>query len=164
MRRLRNAACVLGTVIALTGLLAAPAEATDVPAYGSITISNPGTGFTVQSTYDPVLWGCSTTVYGQFTAPLEIDVSCAAPFQEGDRMVCPLMILTVHTAVAGRAGGRAYCSGGLDTGIISGSNTAQRTGNLGVARSVTCIAYGGGVPLVPPYTVTCNEPGLPPLD
>ena len=156
MRRI-IAVCAMALALATT----TPAHAVDVPAYGLITISNSGTGFVVAATYDDsVSWSCETTVQGQFTAPTAIIETCFA--YQGTSFTCPLMVLTVHTgAPVSRAGGRASCTSQLDTGIISGANSAQRTGDLGRALKIVCTAYGGSVPLVPPYTVTCDEPGLP---
>ncbi|HWL34856.1 MAG TPA: hypothetical protein VNQ77_01560 [Frankiaceae bacterium] len=139
-----------------------PAQAVDVPAYGVITITDDGTGFVPAWTYDPALWSCSTEVEGQFNAPTAVIVTCRA--SEGMSFICPRMVLTTHTAgFVARAGGRATCTyDSLDTGIISGFNAAQRTGDLGRALWVKCAAYSD-IPLIPPYTVTCNEPGLPTL-
>lgn len=142
-----------------------PAHATDVPAYGSITITNQGTGVAAEWTYDPQLWDCGTDIVGPFNAPTSVIVTCVAKTQESPvDFTCPLMVLTVHTqGLAARAGGRAKCTGTLDTGVISGINSAQRNGNLGRAAAVTCTAYTNSVALIPPYTVTCAEPGLPTL-
>jgi hypothetical protein len=138
-----------------------PAEAVDVPAYGIITITNHGTGFVPTWTYDPAFWLCTTEVQGQFNAPTAVVVTCRA--SEGFSFSCPHMIVTTHTeGLAARAGGRATCTSTLDTGIISGVNTAEREGDLGHVFSVVCTAYSD-IPLIPPYTVTCNEPGLPTL-
>lgn len=159
---------LLVTAVALTTTGAGPAGAAAVvPAYGAITIADDGTGFTVATTYDPVLWDCRTEVEGQFNAPTAVKVTCTPNDQEGQEFNCPLMVLTTTTGGLGaRAGGRAACTGSLDTGIISGANTAQRTGNLGNAYRVLCRAYGpGGLEgiLIPPYAVKCAEPGLPTL-
>jgi hypothetical protein len=169
MRRTRGIPRLLisiATTLAVTtaGVVAigTPAQAVDVPAYGIITITNQGTGFNATWTYDPALWLCGTTVEGQFNAPTAVIVRCRA--SEGMSFNCPRMILTVHTeGLAARAGGRATCTyNSLDTGIISGINTAQMTGDLGQALWVECTAYSD-IALLPPYTVTCNEPGLPTL-
>ena len=94
-----------------------------------------------------------------FNAPTAVTATCTA--NQDASFSCPLMILTTHTALSGRAGGYAQCTNSLDTGIISGTNTAQRTGNLGRAFSIICEAYSDSIPLVPEYNVTCSEPGLP---
>ncbi|MDQ1711321.1 MAG: hypothetical protein QOE45_771 [Frankiaceae bacterium] len=153
-------------VVVAAGLLAPPAQAADIPAYGSITISDDGTGFVPVWTYDPALWDCSTEVVGPFQAPSAVTVTCRAPgLAEQSAFGCPLMILTTHTSgLAARAGGRAECTTSIDTGVISGVNTAVRSGNLGHAEAITCTAYTNSVALIPPYSVTCNEPGLPTLD
>jgi hypothetical protein len=146
--------------------VAAPARAADIPAYGVITIADSGTGFLPTWTYDPATWTCRTTVEGQFPAPTAVTVACDST--QDLSFACPLMVLTTHTgSPAARAGGQATCqawsgtSRSLDTGMVSGENTALRSGDLGGAASVECRAYGGGVPMIPPYAVTCNEPGLP---
>lgn len=143
-------------------LVATPAEAADIPAYGTITITNDGLGAVPAWTYDPQLWDCRTEVSGPFNAPSAVTVTCYARVAEGLSFNCPLMILTAHTkGLAARAGGRARCTSSLDTGVISGVNTAQRTGSLGHAGSIACTAYTNAVALIPPYTVSCSEPGLP---
>jgi hypothetical protein len=162
-RLIVSMATTLAVATATVVAIGAPAQAVDVPAYGVITITNQGTGFVPPTwTYDPAFWACNTTVEGQFNLPTAITVKCRA--SEGMSFNCPRMILTVHTeGLASRAGGRAGCTYNyLDTGIISGVNTAQLTGDLGHALWVECTAYSD-TPLIPPYTVTCNEPGLPTL-
>ena len=158
MRR-ATTATVLLTVLAVT----TPARAAAIPAYGVITITNDGFGAVPTTTYDPATWTCSTEFFGQFNAPTAITVTCD-PIDQSATFVCPLMVVTTHTkGAAARAGGRASCTRSLDTGIVSGINTAQRRGDLGPVVVVTCTAYGDTVPLIPPYTVTCSEPGLPTL-
>jgi hypothetical protein len=162
-RLIVSMATTLAVTTATVVVIGTPAHAVDVPAYGVITITDPGmgTGFTTTWTYDPAFWSCNTVVDGQFNLPTAVTVNCRA--SEGMSFNCPRMILTTHTeGLASRAGGRAACTFSLDTGIISGANTAQRTGDLGHAAWVSCTAYSD-TPLIPPYTVTCNEPGLPTL-
>ena len=154
-----------GTMVTAAGLLTAlfpgaGAHAIDVPAYGVITISNDGLGVTAQWTYDPAFWFCYTQITGPFHAPTLVTVTCLPA--QGGSFVCPLMVLTTQTSgLAARAGGRARCTTTVETPIISGINSAQRTGNLGRVVSLECSAYGGEYPLVPPYTVSCTQPGLP---
>jgi hypothetical protein len=152
------AMATVGTVAVATS-----AQATDlaaIPAYGVITIANDGTGAVPVWTYDAALWSCSTEIQGQYTAPTAVIVTCRA--SEGTSFGCPLMILTTQTGgPAARAGGRVSCTyTTLDTGIIGGFNSAQRTGSLGRALWIECAAYSD-IPLIPPYAVTCNEPGPP---
>lgn len=70
------------------------------------------------------------------------------------------MILTRTTLTV--VGARARCGSTLDMGVgTSGAATA----NLGhVDVGITCEAYVDFGVLVAPYSVTCNEPGLPTLD
>jgi hypothetical protein len=166
LQRLTTMAMTVSVALASLVVSAQPAQAVDIPAYGTITITNNGTGAVPTWTYDSALWTCTTEFEGQFTAPTAVTVRCVPNGDDsGQPFICPLMVLTTHTGgLAARAGGRVHCrDSGLDTGIISGVNSAQRSGNLGRADWIECAAYGGGVPLIPPYTVTCNEPGLPGL-
>ena len=138
---------------------AAPAHAVDVPAYGTITITNDGLGAVPTWTYDPALWSCRTEFTGVYVAPTVVTVTCVA--YQSSAFVCPLMVLTTSTR-GGRAGGSASCTTSIDTGMVRGFDSRTVSGNLGRAYRVRCQAYGdeaGG--LIPPYTVTCAEPGLP---
>jgi hypothetical protein len=134
--------------------------ATLVPAYGVITISDDGTGPTVKTSYDPLLWRCSFTVFG--SPATQVDASCTPTADNGSMWDCPLMLLTT-SVTGGIAGGFVDCGGsGLDTGVVSGINSVEREGNLGPVFSIFCEAYPGSLGvLVPRYTVTCDEPGLP---
>lgn len=150
--------------VALLPLPAAtPAEAASVPAYGTIRIANDGAGLTPTWTYDPVTWRCQTEVDGLYHAPSAVTVTCRYVMEDGGSpFFCPLMVLTDRTSGAtARAGGRATCTTSIDTGVISGVDTATRQGHLGHAYTITCTAYVGSLTLVPPYEVTCSEPGLP---
>lgn len=154
-----------GTLTLCAALLviapATPATAADIPAYGVITIADHGLGAVPTWTYDPALWTCSTTIDGAYLAPSAITVTCDSNL-EVSPFGCPLMVLTVETYLpTSHAGGRASCTRTLDTGMVSGTNTARVTGNLGRANVIVCRAYGRGYPLLPPYSVTCAEPGLP---
>jgi hypothetical protein len=151
------------TALMLTGavVVAPAARATDVPAYGIITISDAGAGLHVTWTYDEVM-GCSYTTSGPGGLPQEVTVSCYAG-QSITTFNCPNMVLTTTTNGGGIAGGRASCGGTFDTGVVVNS-TASRSGNLGhVYDFIECVAYVDSGVLIAPYTVTCNEPGLPTL-
>ena len=155
-----------GTTLLLAALVTAATPGTsaraalEVPAYGVITITNDGLGAVPVWTYDSELWSCRTEILGPYLAPREVAVSCTPA--QGLRFACPLMVLTVQTRGAGaRAGGHASCTYTLDTGVLHGVATARLSGNLGPVRVLRCSAYSVDVPLVPPYTVTCGEPGLP---
>ena len=103
---------------------------------------------------------CSFTTSGLSGLPTSATVSCAVPVEGGTGLSfsCPLMILT-RTAVA-PVGGYAACGSSLSTGV--GTGTATTRGNLGrVESQITCGAYVNVGVLVPPYTVTCSEPGAP---
>lgn len=161
MLRFKDRLAMVAALVAATVSTAVPAQAVDVPAYGVITITSDGVGVVPTWTYDPALWACRTDVVGNFFAPTEVTVTCDA--DQGQSFICPVMILTTQTR-GGRAGGSASCTGSLDTGIVSGIDQRTARGNLGRAYSVRCRAYGGGLPMTPPYTITCSEPGLPELD
>lgn len=142
----------------------APAEAAVLPAYGTITIRDDGLGVGAKLvwTYDDALWSCGTESDGPWYAPLSHLVRCTARLAEGGpTFACPLMVLTARAGLGGRAGGRASCTRTLDTSVVTDESHEVRYGNLGAAPSVECAAYGGGLPLRPPYAVTCAEPGAP---
>ena len=148
-----------GAALVLLSALAPAAHAVDVPAYGVITITDAGTGPHVSWTYDGVL-DCRSGVQGPGGVPQVIKVSCYAG-QSVATFNCPNMILTTTTNGGGVAGGRATCGTTFDTGVVANS-TATRSGNLGhVYYTIECTAYVDAGVLVPPYTVTCDEPGLP---
>ena len=156
----------LRALVALTLLpfgAAAPADAATIPAYGTIRIADDGLGVQPTWTYDSLTWDCGTEIEGQFQAPTAVVVTCQWAAGDGETPFhCPLMLLTTRTSgLAARAGGAAECTSSITTGVISGVNVAQRSGNLGLAYQVTCTAYVNSLVLVPPYEVTCSEPGLP---
>jgi hypothetical protein len=148
--------CAAAAVIAVTsvGLPGASAE-TDVPAYGSITISDAGLGPRASWTYDGVL-DCGTQEQGPGGVPQVIRVTCYAT-QSPVSMNCPLMIVSRVTLTV--VGARATCGSTLDMGV---GTTGAASANLGhVSVAVVCEAYMDVGVLVPPYSVTCDEPGLP---
>lgn len=161
MRHVRFRGGVLGAVLPIVLVSPAAARAVTVPAYGTITIRNPGLGPQVTSTYDKAFWDCKTEIDGLFDAPEAVHVRCT-PLQTGISFGCPFMVVTVVTGTsASQAGGKATCTSSIDTGVISGVNTARVFGDLGAAPSVTCTAYVNDLTLIPPYDVTCFDPGLP---
>ena len=161
MRQVRFRRALLGAFLPAVLLGPAPAGATTVPAYGTITIRNAGLRPEIVSTYDRTFWDCDTTFDGLFDAPVAVTVTCT-PLQTGISFGCPFMVVTVVTGTsASQAGGKATCTSSIDTGVISGVNTARVFGDLGAAPSVTCTAYVNDLTLIPPYDVTCFDPGLP---
>lgn len=144
--------------VTLVGLPAsASATVTTVPAYGIITISDPGTGPRATWTYDGA-FDCSFSTSGPGGAPSSATVTCT-PSQTVEGTVafnCPGMILSRTTATV--VGARASCESTLDLGI---GTSAAAEANLGpVDFAIVCEAYNVSV-LVPPYSVECNEPALP---
>lgn len=147
---------------ALAALLLVPvpsATAAPVPAYGTIVIRDDGLGARATATYAPPMWRCPTSFGESPTAPSWVRVECF-PIETVE-FACPLMVLTVRTLGTGRAGGRVRCTRALDAGIASGDDVRSASADLGAAPSIVCEAYGGSLPLLPPYEVTCSEPGLP---
>jgi len=153
------AAALAGAVLALpavtfTGTPAAHAE-TDVPAYGTITISDMGLGPRVTWTYDGLLY-CSSDMQGPGGVPQVIRVACYAG-QSVVSLNCPLMVVTRTTLTV--VGARATCGSTLDMGVGTSGAAAANLGHVGYA--IVCEAYVDYGVLVPPYSVTCDEPGLP---
>ncbi len=143
-------------VIAVTFVGLPGAHATsDVPAYGSITITDEGFGPRATWTYDGIL-SCSFSSNGPAGVASSAKVTCDVG--EGSLSLnCPLMIVSRTTLTV--VGARATCGSTLDMGVgTSGAASA----NLGhVYPSLVCEAYVDYGVLVAPYSVTCNEPGLP---
>ena len=157
--RLGRRVAAATTVIAamFMGMPAANAEP-DVPAYGSITISDQGFGPRATWTYDGVL-DCRSAIQGPGGLAQIVTVTCYA-IQSPLSFNCPLMIVTRVTATV--VGARARCGRTLDMGV---GTTGAASANLGhVDVAITCEAYMDFGVLVPPYSVTCNEPGLPTID
>ena len=151
-RRVAAAAAV--TAVTFVGMPGASAQ--DVPAYGIITISDQGLGPRTTWTYDGLL-DCRSETVGPGGLPQIVTVTCYASQSEVVGLNCPLMIVTRVTASV--VGARARCGSTLDMGI---GTTGAATANLGhVSVAIVCEAYMDFGVLVPPYTVTCNEPGLP---
>ena len=140
---------------------APPAAATTVPAYGTITIRDDGLGARVTWTYAPPLWDCAFHTKGTQETPYAITATCTSLRFETLDHACPVMVVTARTALKGRAAGRAECTRAVDTRMAHGDDLAVAGADLGPAPSVVCTAYGDNLPLVPPYEVTCGEPGLP---
>jgi hypothetical protein len=146
------AVAILATTF--VGMPAATAQ-TDVPAYGSITISDQGLGPRTTWTYDDLL-DCGSTSDGPRGVPQIITVTCYAD-QSPLSFSCPLMIVTRTTSTV--VGARATCGSTLDMGV---GTSGVALANLGhVSFAIICEAYVDVGVLVPPYSVTCNEPGLP---
>jgi hypothetical protein len=140
---------------------APPAAATTLPAYGTIVIRDDGLGYRVTWTYAEPLWRCRYANDGTQETPYGITVTCTALRFETLDHACPLMVVTARTALKGRAAGHARCTRAVDTRMAHGDDLAMASADLGPAPSVVCRAYGDNLPLVPPYEVTCGEPGLP---
>ena len=150
-------AAVAVVAVAAPGAVAEP----DVPEYGTITITDQGFGPRATWTYDGV-FDCDLTTDGPGGVAAVVRVECLVRGEGGTGLgfTCPLMVVT-RTSV-GRAGGAASCERGLDTGV--GTGTATASADLGrVTDGIVCTAYVDIGVLVPPYTVTCVEPGLPGL-
>jgi hypothetical protein len=158
--RVHHRIAIVTATLALTlvGLPAtARADVTTLPAYGLITISDPGTGPRATWTYDGS-FDCTFSTSGPGGAPSSAIVTCT-PSQSLRGTIafnCPGMILSRATATV--VGARASCDSTLDIGI---GTSAVADANLGpVDFAIICEAYNVGV-LVPPYSVTCNEPAVP---
>lgn len=132
-----------------------PFAATPVPARGSITVADSGSGPTIAAGYDPG-WACALSTAG---SPATSATGTCTP-GPGVFWGCPAMTVSTTTAATGAAGGRATCDGtwAVDTGVVSGTDTASLHGAAGNVVAIECTAYAGpsGV-LVPPYSVTCTE-------
>jgi hypothetical protein len=159
MRTARRVVAVITALLATTsgGLPAAHASGmADVPAYGSITITDPGTGPRESWTYDGVL-DCTTYTRGPSGAPQSIKVTCNVSQGVISDLDCPLMVVSRWTQSV--VGARATCATTLDMGV---GTSGMAEANLGhVYDAITCEAYVNVGVLVPPYSVTCDEPGLP---
>lgn len=155
MRRLGLLAAA-GVLLTAPGAVAAP----EVPAYGGITISDYGLGPHGYWTYDGVL-RCGTTTEGLGgVTHTSVTVRCRVLDQGGlgAGLTCPLMVLSRSSLAP--VGARATCSRQIGIGVGRGTETTQ--GDLGrVTTSIECAAYVTTGFLVPPYTVSCLEPGLP---
>ncbi len=153
-RRVAAAAAVIAvTCVGMPGASAAQ----DIPAYGSITITDAGLGPRATWTYDGLL-SCSSATQGPGGVPQIVTVSCYAG-QSAVSLNCPLMIVSRTTLTV--VGARATCGTTLDMGV---GTSGAASGNLGhVSFAIVCEAYVDFGVLVPPYSVTCNEPGLPTL-
>ena len=150
------AAVATALTVTFVGMPATSAAETSVPAYGMITISDPGTGVRATWTYDG-LFDCTFSTNGPAGAASTATVTCTPSQNAGEtQFSCPLMIVQRTTPTV--VGARASCESTLDMGVgTSGAASA----NLGpVDFAIVCEAYNFGV-LVPPYSVSCDEPGLP---
>lgn len=158
MRTVRTGLVILA--LSLGGVPSATAQAAEIPAYGSITISDEGFGARAKWTYDGINIGCESTTNGPGGVPQIVTVRCRPAEGGGLTFACPRMVVTRTTGTV--VGARASCDSTLDMGIgTSGTATAD----LGPLRFfLTCEAYMDSGVLVPPYSVTCAEPGLPTLD
>jgi hypothetical protein len=164
----RRVAAVLAAVVlpfagitpAVSAAAAAGAGATTVvPAYGVITITDDGLGPRATWTYDGVL-DCTFTTQGPGGVPAQATVVCSRGQEISvAELNCPLMIVSRTTATV--VGARASCDRTLDMGVGTSGAASANLGN--VTYSIVCEAYVDAGVLVPPYTVTCNEPGLPTL-
>lgn len=141
-----------------------PIEAlSDVPANGSITITDAGTGAVFTKSYTPAQWSCVQVAGSNY-----VGMECT-PTTTGINWVCAWVTVeaTAGTPVPpgapGAAGGRATCntSGMLDTGVSTGGTTMAAAGALGPVVTFRCIAYGVAAQPTAPYTVTCAEPAAP---
>lgn len=132
-----------------------PFTATPVPARGSITVADSGSGPAITAGYDSG-WACALATAG--SPPTSATGTCTPG--PGAWWGCPAMTVSTTTAVTGAAGGRATCDGtsSVDTGVVSGTDTASLHGAAGNVVAIECTAYAGpsGV-LVAPYSVTCTE-------
>ncbi|HEU0131029.1 MAG TPA: hypothetical protein VFQ85_08570 [Mycobacteriales bacterium] len=156
----------LGAAVALVATAgAAPAQAQDVPAWGSITITDNGIrGIVATNTYedaDRLVWDCETTTHSGVGGAVDrVTVTCL-PNPQAATFACPEMVLSVATR-GGTAGGQASCNAArtLDSGVMSGFAVSQPlAADLGRVTAITCVAYVNYGALVPPYSVTCAEPG-----
>jgi hypothetical protein len=150
----------LGALAAAAALLggAAPGAVAkaDVPAYGTITIADAGLGPRATWTYDGVL-DCRFTTAGPAGVVSRATVTCWTT-ELTPSLNCSLMVL--QRSGIGVAGGRATCDTTIDTGVTT--NNVVTTGDLGhVYVAIICVAYVNNGVLVPPYSVSCTEPGLP---
>lgn len=151
-RRTAAAAAVVAmTVVGMPGASAEP----DVPAYGSITIVDEGFGPRATWTYDGLL-SCDFSTNGPAGVASIARVFCYAG-QSAVSLDCPLMIVTRTTLTV--VGARARCGTTLDMGVGTPGTASGNLGHVDVA--ITCEAYVDYGVLVAPYSVTCNEPGLP---
>lgn len=156
MRRTTVAAVAL--CAALPGAATA-SQTTRVPAYGGITITDNGFGPRATWTYDGVL-SCDWKVSGLGGIAQRVTVECLA-VQSALDLYCPRMVVTRMTATV--VGAKASCASTLDMGVGTSGTASAHLGD--VRYAITCVAYMDVGVLVPPYVVTCADPGLPhPLD
>jgi len=159
MRTAKRVIAVVAALMATTagGVPAAHASGTaDVPAYGSITISNTGDGVQTAWTYDGLLY-CRSESSGPAGTPQSVKVICDVSQGVISNLDCPLMVVSRWTQSV--VGARATCATTLDMGV---GTTGMAEDDLGhVYDAITCEAYVDVGVLIPPYTVTCSEPGLP---
>lgn len=165
--RTGQAGLALAMLVLLAGGAPAHAEAgrvEDMPALGSITIEDDGLGPRATNSYeDPQheLWACETTLHSWVGGvATEVIVRCD-PGQDVS-FTCAEMVVSTTTR-GGTAGGTVSCNTArtLDTGVFTGFAFSERHANLGHATEITCRAYVDDRTLVPPYTVTCADPGPP---
>lgn len=171
VRKARRAMLCAVVAATLIGPVSPAAQAADLPAYGVITVTDPGNGLgpRMHDTYDPVIWDCvNSSNWDGFVATFA-QMKCT-PNPQLATFNCPRMVLTTSTAgIVAAAGGKVECNGTfagrLDTGVVRGVDTATRSGDLGHVTAIVCKAYAdpAEIYLRPPYTITCNEPGLPTL-
>jgi hypothetical protein len=152
-------AAVLAAVIVTVGVAPAPAGAqTELSAEGTITISDAGFGPHTTWTYtDGVDLTCRSSWTGPNGVPQDIKVTCTPGQTLGQVFNCPLM--AVSRATASFVGARASCTDTLEMGVGTTGFASADLGPLGAA--LTCEAYVQVGVLLPPYSVTCAEPGLP---
>jgi hypothetical protein len=143
--------------VMFVGLPPASGE-TKVPAYGVITISDEGFGPHVTWSYESgVDLDCTSSWTGPNGVPQVVTVRCAVAQTTGPIFDCPLMIVSRTTDSV--VGARASCDDTLEMGV---GTTGTSSANLGpITDALTCAAYVDAGVLVPPYSVTCDEPGLP---
>lgn len=146
---------------------AALAHTGGATAYGQIYISDDGTGPQATTTYDPQFWSCGFTINQN---PPTVTCDPTGTPSGTTHWDCTWMVLTATAMHApGAVRGEVECNPtkSLSTGdvVATGSTPAANTASddLGVVGSIVCQAYGvnGTDTPVPPYNVTCNEPGPP---
>ena len=152
----RIAALIAVLSLGILGLPATGASAVaDVPAYGLITISDSAFGLQWSWTYGPDVT-CQFSSNGPAGVASVATVTCDAS-QSLVSLACPQMDVTRTTDTV--VGARASCDSTLDMGV---GTTGAASANLGhVYSTIVCEAYVDQGVLVPPFSVTCDEPGLP---
>jgi hypothetical protein len=151
--RLAGAAFAVAAVTCV-GVPGAAARA-DVPAYGTVTISDAGLGLRTTWSYE-VAVTCRTEIRGPGGVPQAVRVRCK-PDEGAPSLSCPLMMVTRTTLTV--VGARSSCHTTVDMGVGTSGTTSANLGHVDV--EIVCEAYVDNGVLVPPYTVTCAEPGLP---